>query len=36
MTKTKIRMGHRLWAVELQKELLKEIEESRRFLDGTI
>jgi len=36
MTKTKIRMGHRLWSVEYQEEVLKEIKKSRSLLDGTI
>ena len=36
MSEKKIRMGHRLWAVDYQKEVLKEIEKSRDSHDGTI
>jgi len=36
MNEKKIRMGHRLWSVDYQKEVLKEIEKSRDSHDGTI
>ena len=36
MNDKKIRMSHRLWSIEYQEEVLKEIKKSRSLLDGTI
>jgi len=36
MSDKTIRMGHRLWSVEYQEEVLKEIKKNRSLLDGTI
>jgi len=33
---SEIRIGDRKWYMKMQKEVVKEIENARKFLDGTI